>query len=397
MSAVNHSASPDRQRPPIPFCGNIYLRFNFQIIHDLISLPMKFFIRTLISLIFLLNTFLPVRGQTYSSENLFYLAGTPESYRSFIQHADQISIVCPVAFSIDSLGVIIGGVDPRVLQVAHEKGVKVMPLFASFNQRGIHEMLLDPEARMEAIRLMLFDGLKEHYYGWQMDLENVNFRDRNLYTAFYLQAADSLHAHGMKISMAIVKSSQPAPETGNNDFQRYLYENWTGAFDIRAIAEAGDFISFMTYDQNIALTPPGPVAGMPWFLRMLQYLIDLGIKPGKISLGIPTYSDYWYPMGDALLGARSTRDEISYSDALDLLDRYQASKEWMADQQVYFARWEEGSVFNWLFIEDSRSFVAKYQVAASHHLRGISVWLLGTEDPAIWGYMKKTAGTVKIP
>ncbi len=336
-------------------------------------------------------------GQGYSSENLFYLANSAESYQSFLRNCDQISIVCPAAYSIDSVGVIVGNVDTRVLETAREKGVKVMPLFANFDQRGIHDFLEDPAARLESIHLMLFYALEFHFYGWQMDLENVNFRDRDAYTSFYRQAADSLHAHGLVISMAIVKSSQPAPETGNDAFQLYMYENWTGAFDIKAIADAGDFISFMTYDQNMALTPPGPVAGMPWFLRMLQHLTDLGIPASKISLGIPTYSDYWFPTGDPRFGARSTRDEISYPAALDLMDRYQAKKEWMEDQQVYFTHWEEGSVFNWLFLEDARSFAAKFQVVESRRLRGISVWLLGTEDPAIWPWLKKNAGTVRIP
>ncbi len=343
----------------------------------------------LLSLLFFLPGMGTLVAQSYHSENLFYLGGSRESLESFIRHADEISIVCPAAYSIDSNGVIAGDVDRRVLEAARQKGVKVMPLFASFNQKGIHQFLNDPEARKEAIRLLLFYARQNHYYGWQLDLENINFRDRDAYTSFFRQSADSLHKYGFAISMAIVKSDQPAPDGGNIDYQRYTYENWTGAFDIPAIAAISDFISFMTYDQHIALTPPGPVAGMPWFKNMVQYLLDAGIPPGKISIGIPNYSDYWFPTGDARLGARSTRDEISYAAAKDLLDRYRAVPQWMEDQQVYYAHWEEGGVFNWLFLEDARSFAAKYAVARQHHLRGISVWLLGLEDPAIWNVLKK--------
>ncbi|HVB02336.1 MAG TPA: glycosyl hydrolase family 18 protein [Chitinophagaceae bacterium] len=334
-------------------------------------------------------------SQDYHSENLFYMGESSESYQSFLQHADQISIICPATFSIDSVGVITGGVDHRVLETATEYGVKVMPLFAYFNQQGIHELLMDRAARLEAIRLMLFYAHIYHFYGWQMDLENVNFRDKAHYTYFFRQAADSLHAHGLIISMAIVKSDQPAPDAGNYSFQRYMYENWTGAFDLTAIAKAADFISFMTYDQHMALTPPGPVAGMPWFKKDLNYLISLGIPREKISLGIPAYSDYWFPTGDPWMGARSTRDEISYSKALDLLGRYGATKLWMPNQKVYYARWEEGGIFNWLFMEDARSFMAKFDVARQQKLLGISVWLIGMEDPGIWSDLK-TAHTVKI-
>ena len=104
-----------------------------------------------LSFLFCCNTLF---AQDYTSENLFYLGGSPDSYESFMQHADQISIVCPAAYEIDSVGVISGNVDQRVLETAQQKGVKVMPLFASFNQRGIHDLLNNPAARKEAIRLM---------------------------------------------------------------------------------------------------------------------------------------------------------------------------------------------------------------------------------------------------
>lgn len=338
-----------------------------------------------------------LKAQSYSSENIFYLLGSPESYRSFLQHAGQISIVCPDTYQIDSVGVIAGQVDPRVLVLARAKGVRVMPLFNYFDQQGIHVLLNSPSARKEAIRLMLFEARKYHYYGWQFDLENIYFTDQDAYTSFFIQTADSLHRYGFHISSAIVKSDQPAPETGNSSFQRYMYEHWSGAFDIPAIAAAADFISFMTYDQHMALTPPGPVAGMPWLRTMLQYLLNLGIPPQKISLGIPTYSDHWYPTWNPPGGARSTRDEISYASAMDLLNRYRTKTEWLPKQQVSMAHWEEGGVFNWLFLEDAASFLPKFELAKQNRLLGISVWVLGTEDPGIWKVLKQEAGVTRVP
>lgn len=337
-----------------------------------------------------------VSAQNYTSETLFYIGHGREALADFKAHADQISIICPASYQIDSGGVITGDIDPRILTIAAENGVKVMPLFASFSQTGVHQIVSTPAAREEAIRLMLFDARKYHYYGWHMDLENVSYRDRDAYTSFFRQSADSLHKYGFVLSMAIVKSEQPAPQAGNAAYQGFLYENWDGAFDIPAIAEAADFISFMSYDQQTALTPPGPVAGMPWMERMAKYLNELGIPPEKISWGIPSYSDYWYPTVTPKDGARSTRDEISYADALDLLDRYQVKTQWMADQQVNYAYWENNGVFNWLFLEDAKAFVPKFQIAKRNRYRGISVWLLGTEDQHIWPVLKKEAKTKRV-
>ncbi len=337
-----------------------------------------------------------VAAQSYKSENLFYLVGSADSYHSFVQHADEISIICPDVYQIDSAGVITGEVDRRILELAQKKGIKVMPLFASFNQRGIHSLLTSDAARKEAIRLMLFYARQFHFYGWQFDIEGIYFADKDAYTSFYKQTADSLHKYGFAISSAVVKSEQPAPESSNPAYQRFLYENWRGAFDIPAIAAASDFISIMTYDQHTAYTPPGPVAGLPWMKRILTYLLDSGIPADKISLGIPDYSDFWFPTDGGNAGPRSTRDEISYAAATDLLDRYQASVDWMADQQVSYTHWETGGIFNWLFIEDAKSFLPKFKLAETNHLRGISVWVLGSEDPAIWDVLKKEAVTVRV-
>jgi hypothetical protein len=51
-----------------------------------------------ISLLFFVYS---IQGQQYISENIFYLSNSPDSYKSFVKNADQISIVCPAAYRID--------------------------------------------------------------------------------------------------------------------------------------------------------------------------------------------------------------------------------------------------------------------------------------------------------
>ena len=375
----------------VVLCNTDFTSFNF---FSMKTNTTHYFLVFLLLILFCADTN-DCNAQSYKSENLFYMVGSLESYQSFVQHADEISIICPDVYQIDSVGVITGEVDRRILELAQKKGIKVMPLFASFDQKGIHSLLTSEAARKEAIRLMLFYASEFHFYGWQFDMENIFFADKDAYTSFFKQTADSLHKYGFAISSAVVKSEHPVPESANPAYQRFLYENWRGAFDIPAIAAASDFISIMTYDQHTAYTPPGPVAGIPWMKRIVAYLLDSGIPADKISWGIPDYSDYWFPT-DGNGGPRSTRDEISYAAAKDLLDRYQASPEWMEDQQVSYTHWETGGIFNWLFIEDARSFLPKFKLAVNNHLRGISVWVLGSEDPAIWNIIKKESVTVRV-
>jgi len=329
-------------------------------------------------------------AQSVKSENLFYMTDTLDALQSFKAHAAQISIIVPAAYHIDKYGTVYGGVDPRVLQIAKSNDVKVMPIIASFDQAGIHAFLGDPKARARAIEIMLYDAQRYHYYGWQFDLENVHVTDGDAYTDFYREAAKAMHAHGLKISMAVLKAEQPVPASDDTGYSKFLYEDWRGAFDYKKLAAIGDFMSFMSYDQNTALTPPGPVAGIPWMQRMADYLVKLGIDPRKVSFGIPTYSDHWYAAYTDKKGPHSTRDEIGYRQVQDLLDRHQVKPQWMASAGVDYAYWSGAdSVYNWLFIENARSFSEKLKLARHYHFRGFSAWVLGDEDPGIWNVLRE--------
>src|SRR5699024_4516148 len=171
--------------------------------------------RTVLALLFAWGLVFAASGvcaQSYASENLFYMVGTQDSFDSFKAHAAQISILVPAAYNIDENGLVYGGIDPRVLRIAEKNDVEVMPIVASFDQKGIHAFLNNPKARKRAIDIMLYNAKKYDYAGWQFDLENVHVTDGEAYADFYRQAAKALHGHGLKISMAVVKSAAPAPE-----------------------------------------------------------------------------------------------------------------------------------------------------------------------------------------
>ncbi|MGH2644315.1 MAG: glycosyl hydrolase family 18 protein, partial [Chitinophagaceae bacterium] len=335
--------------------------------------------------IFLFCSWNIVVAQKFQSENLFYVTNSQSGIKSFQDHASQISIIVPASYNIDQYGVIAGEVDSQVLIIANQNKVKVMPIVASFDQKGIHHLLNDSDAIQRAIQMMVEIGKANHFYGWQFDFENISFLDATAYTNFYQKAANALHENGLKISMAIVKAYYSYPAPGDPAYNRWIYENWKGAFQIKKLADIGDFISFMTYDEHTALTPPGPVAGLPWMNQMAQYLENIHVPMDKVSFGIPTYSDHWFPTWDETQGAHSTRSEISYQSAERLLEKNHAVLHWMPDQGVAYAYWAmPNGVFNWLFLEDARSFTEKLKLIPKYGFRGISVWLLGEEDTGIW-------------
>jgi spore germination protein YaaH len=325
----------------------------------------------------------PVQGL----ESLWYLRGE-ESIQAFLAHADQISIVSPQVFSMDSNGIIRGSVDPRVVATARAKGVKLIPLVMNpgFDQASIHRVLTDPTARAFALHSLAELCRVNRLDGIQFDFENFHVSDRDAFTAFAREAVDSVHRAGCSLSAAVVPRTGDDPGTGSYD--RWIYDNWRGGFDYKALADTLDFISYMTYAQHTGGSSPGPVAGYPWMLACLEFLLAQGVPPGKISLGLAGYSDWWYPAWDEANGSRLRGSDISYTRGRQILAGAGVTAVWDSVQMAGYAMWEVHGVFQHLWLEDARAFMAKRQLALQKGLRGYSVWLLGSEDPAVWLALK---------
>jgi spore germination protein YaaH len=315
-------------------------------------------------------------------EALWYARG--ESLESFRAHADQISIVSPQVFSLDSNGIIKGAIDPQLVRAAHEHQVKMVPLVMNpgFDQPSIHRVLSNSAARLQAIRSLAALCRDQHLDGIQFDIENVHVSDKAAFTSFTRESVDSVHHAGCTLSAAVVPRTSEDP--GPTSYHKWIYDNWRAVYDYKALADTLDFISYMTYAQHTGGSTDGPVGGYPWIEASLKFVLSTGVPPSKISLGIPGYSDWWFPAYDSINGSRMRGNDISYSRAEDILAKAGVKAKWDDLQKSPTASWSEHDVFEHVWEEDARAFVAKLGLVTRYHLRGYSVWLLGLEDPATW-------------
>lgn len=323
-------------------------------------------------------------------ESLFYYIDREASFASFKEHLDQISIIAPIAYNVDEDGVVWGGVDPRVLKIAKEHNIDVMPLIHNpgFHQEMLHALLASDIARSRAIESMLDECKAYGYAGIQFDFENLSINDRDLFTQFYQEAAAALHKDGFQISVAVVH--RPGKFPGPTKYFKWLYKNWRAGYDLQALSEAGDFISVMTYSQHTRRTPPGPNAGIPWVKRNLAYFLE-HVPPEKLSLGIPVVSQHWKTEQDDekyLANARSWSKGLTHREAVSITERFDAEILWLNEQKVPYTFFENGGLFEYIFFEDARSFGHKLDLVKLHKLRGFSVWVIGHEDAPIWDRLR---------
>lgn len=327
----------------------------------------------------------PTAAAAQPSESIWYVRNTEEGIRSFIAHAHQVSIVSPQVYAIDSAGTIRGGTDPRIVAAARAHGVKLVPLVMNpgFDLGILHHIVTDRPARTASARSMAELCRREKLDGIQLDFENLHVNDRDAFTAFAREVADSVKRAGCGISAAVVPRT--GDDRGPRPYHQWMYDYWRGAFDYKALSDTLDFISYMTYAQHAGGSTPGPVAGFPWMVASLDYLLALGVPPAKISLGIPAYSDHWFPDYNAARDdARARGVDIEYTRLMRIIRDAGATPVWNETQKAWYAMWESHGVFEHAWIEDARAFEAKLELVRRHGLRGYSVWLLGMEDPRTW-------------
>src|SRR5690242_18625399 len=196
----------------------------------------------------LLSLILLARGvQLHAQgERLFYYADREDAYRSLVAHIDQISVLGPQSYTVDSLGTFFGGVDARVLTLAKEHHVKVMQLFVNegFNQPALRRLLAYTAAQRRSIEAMVAAFRRHGYRGIQFDVENINELDRDRCWKGFTEAVNALHAAGYTISIDVVHRTDEA--VGPTAYHRFLQESWRGGYELAAIARVADFVSMMS-------------------------------------------------------------------------------------------------------------------------------------------------------
>jgi hypothetical protein len=227
-------------------------------------------VRLLLALLVLLPSALDAQR---SMERLFYFYDNPASWESLRANIDQISVVAPGGYSVDEDGIVWGEVDARVLRLAREHGVPVMPLVVNpgFNQETLHRFLNNPTARADARSPPSWRRVAAMAtHGIQVDFENLSINDRDAYTLFFRELASraaGAAGSGSARQWCTARMNSPAPPGTIS----WLFRNWSAGYDLRALGEIADFISIMSYNQHTRRTPPGPQHGIPWMREVIQY------------------------------------------------------------------------------------------------------------------------------
>jgi spore germination protein YaaH len=287
---------------------------------------------------------------------------------------------------VDGQGLVNGGPEQYVLDLARQHRLPVMPIISMSDGRsGFHQLLHDEVAKRHMLDAMLQQAAEYGYAGYQFDFESISWTDRDAFTLLARQAAQALHARGLKLSIAVVPNAPG--HAGEGKFSKWMWQYWRGVYDLAALGKYAALSSLMTYDQHTRWTAPGPVDGMPWMLEQLQYALTL-VPRQKLSLGIALYGYHWYT-GDPVRadGVEASNIQAGYIDAdasIPLARQQHASVQWDPMEHESWYYFYRDDLREWVFMPDARSFGDRYALVKQYGLEGFCAWVLGAEDPKVW-------------
>ncbi len=330
----------------------------------------------------------------FAAENIFYvlrystadrMTSTENTRHSLKKNYKKIDILIPQAYVINEAGEVNKQMEPEQYDFATQHHMKIMPLVTNTQFSGdiAHKFLSDANAQNKAINTLIDICKKNHFYGVQFDFEMIKLTDRDALTAFYTLAANEFHKNNLPISFAV---APVITDHTSSLFLKKSYENWEGAYDLKKLGEVADFVSIMAYNQHGGGLTPGSTASLPWVNEAVKYALQY-IPANKISLGIADYSTHWYTGSNIVNNVEKIAVKmraLDYKEATSLASRNDAKFIWDKQASIYYVIFTKHWLNEYIFLEDAKSFAAKNKLVSKYKLRGISVFDLGTEDPAIW-------------
>lgn len=284
-----------------------------------------------------------------------------------------INVVSPSFFSLkNSEGVSIidnaarGGED--YIKWAKSNNYKVWAMFSNNSMRTVTSQILNSyELRTQMIEKIVELAVKYQVDGINVDFENMNMSDKDMYSRFIIELAPRLREYGIVTSVDVT-----APDGS---------ENWSLCFDRDVLANASDYLVFMAYDQHgTSSTKAGTVAGCDWVeLNIKKFLGQEAVAKEKIILGMPLYTRLWRTDSNGKLTS-----SVINMNKIDQTLPSDASKTWDENTKQYYVEYSNGRYKYQMWIEDVNSIKEKLNLINQYELAGGAFWEKDRETDDIW-------------
>jgi spore germination protein YaaH len=254
----------------------------------------------------------------------------------------------------------------RLTEIGRQNHVDVFGLVGDggLGSAGVEYFLATPERRSRHADALTQMAIADNLKGIDLDYESMKAEDKENFTLFVECLAEKLHRKHKLLTIALcAKDTEPG--------------DWSGSQseDYARIGKVVDRARIMTYDQHEESGAAGPVADITWVRAVMAHALSL-IPKKKLELGIPGYGYNWSPPKPYGV----TWDQFAALPGAAQAGRDAASQELLlptAGGTAWFC--------------DAVSEKPKLDLAAELGIRGVYMWVMGSEDPKWWDVLKPWA------
>jgi uncharacterized protein YbaA (DUF1428 family) len=286
---------------------------------------------------------------------------------------EGVNVVSPSFFSlknVDGLSIIDnasrGGTE--YINWAKSNGYKVWAMFSNNSYKNVTSTILNSyELRTQMIEKIVELAVKYQVDGINVDFENMNMTDKDVYSRFIIELAPRLREYGIVTSVDVT-----APDGS---------ETWSLCFDRDVLADASDYIVFMAYDQYYgSSTSAGTTAGADWVeTNIKKFIGQEAVAKEKIILGMPLYTRLWKTDSSGKLTS-----SIINMNKIDSTIPDDVTRIWNDETKQYYAEWEKNGYKYQMWIEDAKSIEEKLNLINTYELAGGAFWEKDRETDDIW-------------
>lgn len=266
----------------------------------------------------------------------------------------------------------IGAAGKKYIEWAHQNGYKIWPMFSNNSLRETTEEIMQDYKLREKLINNIIEVLVEYQLdGVNIDFENMNLEDKDLFSRFIIELEPRLKELGMVLSVDVT-----APDGG---------ENWSLCYDRNVIGDVADYIVFMAYDQHGATsTVAGTVAGYDWVeVNIKKFLGQEGVEKEKIILAMPLYTRLWKEVNGEV-----TPTVLFMTEVDDKIPEG-VEKVWNDDTKQYYVEYTKNGATYKMWIEDEESIKAKLELVQKYELAGSAFWEKDRETQGVWKLVKE--------
>lgn len=281
-----------------------------------------------------------------------------------------INVISPTAFTLkngDDVA-IIDNASKDYIEWAKANNYKVWAMFSNNSMRETTSKILNDYSKREKMIEKIVDlAVKYNVDGINVDFENMNMADKDVYSRFVIELAPRLREYGIVTSVDVT-----APDGS---------ENWSLCFDRDVLADASDYLVFMAYDQyGISSTKPGTTAGADWVeANIKKFLGQEAVAKEKIILGMPLYTRLWKTDSNG----KATSNVVNMNQINNKLPS-NVEKVWDENTKQYYVEYESNGIKYQMWIEDERSIEEKLNLINKYELAGGAFWEKDRETENIW-------------